>query len=65
MYRGPSRYYKVVYNREKHFAVWHADAPLRTSWLDTGRYGSEVECWDYIDSREGAQGYLFSFPMAV
>ena len=64
MYRGPSRYYKVVYSRKKQFAVWHADAPLRTSWHDTGRYGSEIECWDYVDSRDGAQGFLFYFPNA-
>jgi uncharacterized protein YbdZ (MbtH family) len=64
MYRGPSRYYKVVYSRKKQFAVWHADAPLRTSWQDTGHYGTEIDCWDYVDSREGAQGFLFYFPNA-
>lgn len=63
MYRGPSRYYKVVVrSHDNRFSVWHADAPIMRSWFETGCYGSENECWDYIEERDGSQGFWFNFP---
>jgi uncharacterized protein YbdZ (MbtH family) len=59
MYRGQSKYFKVVYNPREEFSVWHADAALLDNWRETGRYGSVSDCWDYIDTRELDQGYLF------
>lgn len=64
MYRGPSRYFKVVRSYENHFAVWHADAIVMKSWQETGRYGSLNDCWDFIESCEGQRGYLFKFGYA-
>jgi len=62
MYRGSSKYFKVVYNSEKQFSIWHAEAPKWPTWKDTGRFGSENECWDFIETRQDPQGFLFRFP---
>jgi uncharacterized protein YbdZ (MbtH family) len=59
MYRGPSRHYKVVRNPEDEHAIWHVDALLLKEWRNTGRNGSVDECWDYIETSEGIQGYTF------
>ena len=62
MYRGPSKHFKVVYSHEKQYAIWHAEAAIRLTWQETGRYGSERECWDFVETREGNQGHIFRFP---
>jgi uncharacterized protein YbdZ (MbtH family) len=62
MYRGTSKLFKVVYSPEKQYAIWHADAPSWPTWNETGRYGTEIECWDYIEAREGIQGYILQLP---
>ena len=62
MYRGSSKYFKVVRGPEKQIAIWHAEAPIHLSWRETDRYGSERECWEYVEALEGSQGYLFRFP---
>lgn len=61
MYRGPSQFYKVVQSKQDQYAVWHADAFLVWEWRDTGCYGSENECWDYIEDQEGEQGLILQF----
>ncbi len=61
MYRGSSKYFKVVYSRDQEYAIWFAEAPSWPTWVETGRYGTENECWDFIEAREGTRGYLFNF----
>ncbi len=62
MYRGPSKRFKVVFCPKEQYAIWHAEAPNRLTWQETGRYGSERECWDYVETHEGDQGFIFRFP---
>ncbi len=61
MYRGRSKEFKVVTKADGTFAVWFADAPPQFRWQDTGRYGSENECWDYVESNESSDGFWFQF----
>ena len=63
MYRGSARYFKVVSDPDGHYAVWFADAPRHKPWSETGRYGSEDDCWDYVESAESSEGYVFQFPI--
>jgi uncharacterized protein YbdZ (MbtH family) len=59
MYRGPSRYFKVVCSPEQHLSVWHAEALVPGLWRETERYGTVDECWNFIEERHGEQGYVF------
>jgi len=59
MYRGTSKLFRVVYGSEDKYSVWHAEAPTWPTWIDTGRYGTEDECWDFVEAREGHNGYIF------
>ena len=61
VYRGPSKKFKVVICPEQQFAVWHAEAPAHFNWQETGRIGSERECWDYVENHEAILGYIFRF----
>ena len=61
MYRGSSKYFKVVRRPEDRYAIWHADARVWGRWRETGRYGSEDECWNYLERYEGESGFLLSF----
>jgi uncharacterized protein YbdZ (MbtH family) len=61
MFRGASAWFKVVQKNEDEFAVWHSEAEVQREWSETGRYGSVDDCWDYIETKEGAQGFLFRF----
>lgn len=61
MYRGPERHFKVMKNPEGLFAVWFADASQEDPWQETGHFGSEDQCWDYVESSEGSEGYWFLF----
>jgi len=62
VYRGPSKLFKVVSSPEKQFAIWHVEAPVHLNWQETGRYGSESECWEHLEACEGEQGYIFRLP---
>jgi len=59
MYRGTSKFFRVVHGSEDNYSVWHAEAPTWPTWTDTGRYGTEDECWDFVEAREGQDGYIF------
>jgi uncharacterized protein YbdZ (MbtH family) len=61
MYRGSSTLFKVVRSERKELAVWHAEAIVLSDWRDTGLLGTVDECWDYVESEEGAGGFLFRF----
>ena len=61
MFRGLSAHYKVVHKNDEEYAVWHAEAKVVTDWMETGRYGSVNECFDFIEAKEGKQGFLFKF----
>jgi uncharacterized protein YbdZ (MbtH family) len=61
MYRGLSTLFKVVRSEKEELAVWHAEAKLVSDWRDTGLFGTVDECWDYVESKEGSEGYLFRF----
>lgn len=55
MYRGKSRYFKVMTNQARQFAVWHAEARPQGQWRETGCYGSAKECWRYVEQREAGR----------
>ena len=61
VYRGESKYFKVVRNIKENYYVWHVDAQVNSPWKETGQLGSENECWDYVETTEGLQGLLFRF----
>lgn len=61
MYRAPAKYFKVVSHPQGRFAVWFADAPRQEPWQDTGQRGSEDDCWDFVESAENSEGFLFHF----
>ncbi len=61
MFRGSSTLFKVVQRNADEYAVWHSEAKVLTEWKETGRFGSVDECWDYIEAKEGSQGFLFRF----
>lgn len=61
MYRAPAKYFRVVHDPERRYAVWFADAPRQEPWQDTGQLGSEEECWDYVEAAENSEGFLFQF----
>ncbi len=61
MNRAPARYFKVVCHPEGRYAVWFADAPRQEPWQETDQRGSENECWDYVESAESSEGFLFQF----
>jgi uncharacterized protein YbdZ (MbtH family) len=61
MYRGCSKEFKVVLDQDGHVAVWFADAPPQLHWRDTGRYGAEDHCWDYVEANESSDGFWFQF----
>lgn len=61
MYRAPARYFKVVNHPEGRYAVWFADAPRQEPWQDTGKRGSEDQCWDYVELAESSEGFLLQF----
>ena len=62
MYRGSVPWFKVVQNSFREYAVWHAEAHDFQGWQETGQFGTESECWDYIESAEGTEGFLFLLP---
>ena len=48
MYRGPSRYFKVVRSFEGQLSIWHVDAQVLGAWKETGCRGSAADCWRFI-----------------
>lgn len=59
MYRRPARYYKVVCGGGIQLSVWHAEAETGGRWTETDLFGSENECWDFVEAQENQFGYLF------
>jgi uncharacterized protein YbdZ (MbtH family) len=61
MYRNRARHFKVVFHPEGRYRVWFSDAPRQRPWQETGQTGTEDDCWDYVESAESAEGYIFQF----
>jgi uncharacterized protein YbdZ (MbtH family) len=59
MYRRPPRYFKVVYGGGNQLSVWSADAETRGRWSDIDLFGSESECWNFVEEQESRTGYIF------
>jgi uncharacterized protein YbdZ (MbtH family) len=65
MYRRPARYFKVVHGGGNQLSVWRADAETDGRWSDIDFFGSESECWNFVEEQESRTGYIFTAPYAI
>jgi uncharacterized protein YbdZ (MbtH family) len=58
VFRRQLRFFRVVRSEEDKYAVWPANAEHLSGWQETGYFGSEEECHQYVEKREQSQSFL-------
>jgi uncharacterized protein YbdZ (MbtH family) len=52
MFRRRFRFFKVVRTEEDEYAIWPANTEDVPGWYETGHFGSEEDCRQYVERKK-------------
>jgi uncharacterized protein YbdZ (MbtH family) len=52
MFRRRLRFFKVVRSEDDEYAVWPVNTEHLPGWHETGHFGNEEDCRQYVEKQE-------------